>query len=164
LAGGAVRRGVYARSLQRLGHARWFAFLVKHAVSKVDRAVYKASGGRLSASGSSLPTMLLTTTGRKSGKPRTVPVYYVRDGDNLVAACEDFGLDTASSWPKNLLANPQARVQIGGSEHEYRARLASEEEAARNMPGLIDIWPAHKTYRERTGKRYLFVFEPVAPA
>jgi hypothetical protein len=56
-----VQRGVYARSLQRLGHARWFALLVKHAVSKFDRAVYKASGGRLSASGSSLPTMLLTT-------------------------------------------------------------------------------------------------------
>jgi deazaflavin-dependent oxidoreductase (nitroreductase family) len=159
-----ARRGVYARSLQRLGHERWFALVVKHGVSKVDRVVYRASAGRLSASGSSLPMMLLTTTGRKSGKSRTVPVYYVRDGDNLVAACENFGLDSPSSWPKNLLSNPVALVRIGGSEREYRARLASEEEATRNTPGLIDIWPAHETYRKRTGRQYVFVFEPVAPA
>jgi deazaflavin-dependent oxidoreductase (nitroreductase family) len=164
MAGSVARRGVYARSLQRLGHKRWFALMVKHGLSKFDRAVYRASGGRVSASGSSLPTMLLTTTGRKSGKARTVPVYYVRDGVNLVAACENFGLDSPSSWPKNLLANPAARIQIGGSEREYRARLASPEETARYMPGLVDIWPAHETYRKRTGKQYVFVFEPIAPA
>jgi len=49
-------------------------------------------------SGSELPTMLLTTTGRKTGKERSVPLHYVRDGNNLVAVCENFGLDTASSW------------------------------------------------------------------
>jgi deazaflavin-dependent oxidoreductase (nitroreductase family) len=77
----------------------------------------------------------------------------------VVAACENFGLEKASNWPKNALANPNVTVQIGASVKQFRARLATDEEAARNMPRLVDIWPAHDTYRERSGQRYVFVFE-----
>lgn len=104
--------------------------------------------------------MLLTTTGRTTGKKRTVPLHYVRDGQNLVAACENFGLQKTSSWPLNALAHPEVVAQIGPSAREYRARLATAEETARNMPLLVQLWPAHDTYRERTGQRYVFVFEP----
>jgi deazaflavin-dependent oxidoreductase (nitroreductase family) len=106
--------------------------------------------------------MLLTTTGRKSGKERTVPVYYVRDGKSLVAVCEDFGLETASSWPKNLLADPTARVEIDGVVASYLSRLATAEEADRNMLKLIEMWPAHDTYVKRSGTRQVFIFEPVS--
>jgi deazaflavin-dependent oxidoreductase (nitroreductase family) len=108
-----------------------------------------------------MPTMLLTTKGRKSGKERTVPVYYVRDGKNLVAVCENFGLDKASSWPINLRADPKARIEIDGKTADYLSRPASDEEVARNMPRLIEMWPAHDTYVERSGTRKVFVFEPV---
>jgi deazaflavin-dependent oxidoreductase (nitroreductase family) len=84
---------------------------MKHGGSQADRALIRVSRGRLSISGPAMPTMLLTTKGRKSGKERTVPVYYVRDGKNLVSVCENFGLDTASSWPMNLRADPKARVE-----------------------------------------------------
>jgi deazaflavin-dependent oxidoreductase (nitroreductase family) len=109
-------------------------------------------------------TMLLTTKRRSTGKERTTPVYYVRDGKNLVAACENFGLKTASSWPKNLLADPQARIEIDGAAANYRARPAADDEVTRNMPRLIEMWPAHDTYLKRSGKRYVFVFEPVGTA
>jgi deazaflavin-dependent oxidoreductase (nitroreductase family) len=110
--------------------------------------------------GPEFTTMLLTTTGRKSGKQRTIPVYYVGDGKKLVAVCENFGLKTASSWPKNLLADPRARIEVRGIAADYRSRLATDEEVARYMPRLTEMWPAMDTYFERTGVRYVFVFEP----
>jgi deazaflavin-dependent oxidoreductase (nitroreductase family) len=135
---------------------------MKHVGSRLDRALIHASRGRLSISGPAMPTMLLTTTGRKSGKERTVPVYYLRDGKNLVAVCEDFGLETASSWPKNLLADPTARVEIDGVVASYLSRPATAEEADRNMPKLVEMWPAHDTYVKRSGTRQVFIFEPVS--
>jgi deazaflavin-dependent oxidoreductase (nitroreductase family) len=152
---------LYARLLRWAGHYRWFALLVKHATSPVDRALIRATRGRLTMSGPQMTTMLLTTKGRSTGKQRTVPVYYVRDGKHLVAACENFGLKVASSWPKNLLADPQVRIEIRSAAANYRARLATDDEVARNMPRLIEMWPAHETYLRRSGTRYVFVFELV---
>jgi len=151
---------LYLETTRRIGHYRWFAIFFKHFGTPADRALIRASRGRLSVSGPGLPTMLLTTRGRKSGKDRTVPLHYVRDGENLIAACENFGLQTASSWPKNLLAEPRVRVELGGRAAPYVGRRATEAEVARNMPKLIDMWPAHDTYLERSGSRQVFAFEP----
>ena len=60
-----------------------------------------------------------------------------------------------------MLANPQTRIEIEGTAANYLARPATEEETARNMPRLTEMWPAHDTYLTRSGKRYVFVFEPV---
>jgi deazaflavin-dependent oxidoreductase (nitroreductase family) len=150
----------YARVLQRVGHARWFADTTKHVISELDRAFYRSTGGRLTSSGPALPTVLLTTVGRKSGRPYTVPIYYLRDGDDLVVASENFGLKTRSSWPQNLRANPVARVQIGRQGGWYRARAASEAEVRRHWPRFLAIWPAMQTYYEPSGERWMFVLEP----
>jgi deazaflavin-dependent oxidoreductase (nitroreductase family) len=155
--------GVYERYIRltlRLTHYRWFAVFMKHAGCHVDRMLIRASRGRLSMAGPAIPTMLLTTTGRKSGKERTVPLNYVRDGDNLVAVCENFGLDKASSWPYNLVADPRARIETAGKARNYLARSATEEEVDRNLPRLIAMVPAIETYFERSGVRKVFVFEP----
>ena len=152
---------LYLRVMRRVGHYRWFSLFMKHVGSRVDRALIRASRGRFSMSGPALPTMLLTTKGRRSGKDRTVPLHYVRDGKNLVAACENFGLKAASSWPKNLLADPKARIEIGGTAANYLSRPATEDEVARNMPRLIEMWPAHDSHMEHNGVRHVIVFEPM---
>ena len=152
---------LYLRVMRRVGHYRWFSLFMKHVGSRLDRALIRASRGRFSMSGPALPTMLLTTKGRRSGKDRTVPLHYVRDGKNLVAACENFGLKAASSWPKNLLADPKARIEIGGTAANYLSRPATEDEVARNMPRLIEMWPAHDSHMEHNGVRHVIVFEPV---
>jgi deazaflavin-dependent oxidoreductase (nitroreductase family) len=152
---------LYLGGLRRMGHYRWFAFVFKHVGTRVDRALLRVSRGRLSMGGSELPTMLLTTTGRRTGKERTVPLNYVRDGKSLVAVCENFGMDTASSWPYNLLADPKARIEIDGTAASYLSRPATEDEVDRNMPRLIEMWPAHDTYVKRSGTRKVIVFEPV---
>lgn len=153
--------GIYPRALRRIGRARWFAVTVKHAGCKLDKALFRASRGRLTLTGSTAPTMLLTTRGRKTGKDRTVPVFFVRDGDHLVAACENFGLRAASSWPVNLRAHPYATVQIGSRVAQYHARPATRDEYDRCMPRLLADWPAHEVYRERSGVQHVFTFEPV---
>ena len=157
------RYGPFTRAVQRLGHVRLFTVVIRYAGSKLDRVLYRASGGRITLTGPSLPTMLLTTRGRKTGRPRMVQVFFVRDGHNLVAACENFGLAAPASWPGNLRANPLVTIQIGSMVARYRARPAAKEEIERAMPRLLSVWPAHETYLRRTGTRYVFVFEPVPP-
>ena len=56
--------GIYTRTMRRMGHGRWFAIMVKHAGCKLDKVMYKASGGRVTLAGRAMPTMLLTTRGR----------------------------------------------------------------------------------------------------
>jgi deazaflavin-dependent oxidoreductase (nitroreductase family) len=148
--------------MRRIGHYRWFSLFMKYVGARVDRALIRATRGRLSMSGPQLPTMLLTTTGRRSGKDRTVPLHYVRDGRNLVAACENFGLKAASSWPTNLRANPKARIEVGGTTAQYLSRPATEDEIARNMPRLVAMWPAHDSHMQHNGVRHVVVFEPMA--
>ena len=148
--------GLYVHVMRRIGHYRWFSLFMKHVGSRVDRALIRASRGRFSMSGRQLPTMLLTTRGRRSGKDRTVPLHYVRDSKNVVAACENFGLKAASSWP-----NPTARIEIGGTAANYLSRPATEGEVARNMPRLIEMWPAHDSHMEHSGVRHVIVFEPL---
>jgi deazaflavin-dependent oxidoreductase (nitroreductase family) len=155
------RYGPLTRAVQRLGHVRLFTVVIRYAGSKLGRILYRASGGRITLTGPSLPTMLLTTRGRKTGKPRRVQVFYVRDGHNLVAACENFGLAAPASWPANLRVDPLVTIQIGSMVVRYRARPATREEIERAMPRLLSVWPAHDTYLRRTGIRYAFVFEPV---
>jgi deazaflavin-dependent oxidoreductase (nitroreductase family) len=155
---------LYVRVMRVLGHQKWFSLFMKHVGSRADATLIRASRGRLSMSGPDLATMLLTTTGRRSGKQRTVPLHYVRDGDNLIVACENFGLETTSSWPTNLRADPRARIAIDGTTANYLSRAATADEVARNMPKLIDMWPAHDTYLKRSGERQVIVFAPVAEA
>lgn len=130
---------LYVRVMRQLSHYRWFALLMKHVGCHVDRALIHASRGRLSLTGPAIPTMLLTTKGRKSGKDPTVPLSYVRDGKNLVAVCENFGLDKASSWPYNLLADPRARIEIGGTAANYLSRPPQRTRWTETCRGL-SIW------------------------
>jgi deazaflavin-dependent oxidoreductase (nitroreductase family) len=145
------RYGRYDRVLQRFGHVRPFTFVIRYAGSKVDRALYRASRGRVTLAGPSLPTMLLTTRGRRTGEPRTVPVFYVRDGDNLVAASENFGLAAAASWPGNLRADPYVTIQVGSTSASYRARPATAAEVDRAMPRLLSGAALPLRWGARTG-------------
>ena len=151
----------YVNFWRWIGHKRWFAVAMRYALSKVDREIYRLSGGRLALTGPPvLPILLLTTTGRKTGKKRTVPLTYLRDAKKLVVTSENFGLERKAGWPKNLLANPEATVQIGRQTSRYLSRPASEGEISSYWPRLLEIWPALQTYMERGGERFVFVLEP----
>jgi F420H(2)-dependent quinone reductase len=160
--GPAGAMGPYARFLQRIGHAPWFAAVARRVGPPVDRALYRLSKGRVLSTGPPvLPTLLLTTTGSKTRKPRTVPLLYVPDGQRFIVAGSNWGQRHHPAWSTNLLADPRARVQIGPDHVECLARAASSEERERLWPKLDRIWPAYDTYRRRSGRELrVFILEP----
>jgi deazaflavin-dependent oxidoreductase (nitroreductase family) len=154
--------GVYRRVVARLGHARWFGVMLRQlGGARLDRWLYRRSNGRVAITGPPLfPVLLLTTTGRRSGQRRTTPVIYVRDGERLVVSSEQTGQRRPAAWPLNLKADPRATVRLGADTGEYRGRAASSDEIDRYWPALLETWPAHETYRARSGVRHVFVLEP----
>ena len=91
--------------------------------------------------------ILLTTTGRRSGNARTTPVMYIRDGERFIVSSENFGQERVAAWP----LEPARRSQRDGADRREtltcRARLLDDEEADRYWPRLVEVWPAHETYR-----------------
>jgi F420H(2)-dependent quinone reductase len=98
--------------------------------------VYRLSGGRIGGHIGDAPVLLLTTTGRKSGEPRTAPVVYLADGERLVVIGSNAGHTNAPAWSLNLKANPDAEVEVGRERRPVRARIAEGEERA-------DLWRKH---------------------
>jgi deazaflavin-dependent oxidoreductase (nitroreductase family) len=154
--------GWYANLQRRLGHTRWFAAFGARAAHRIDGFLARMSGGRLRVSAPDLTALRLTTTGRRSGEPRTVPLLYVRDGKRIVLAASNWGQAHHPAWSANLLATPEALVQTGpGAPKAYRARLVTGEERERVWPLLLRVWPAYDTYAGRAGRDIrVFVLEP----
>jgi F420H(2)-dependent quinone reductase len=103
---------------------------------KLNVPIYRLSGGRLMGKVNRAPVLLLTTTGRKSGQPRTAPVVYLADGENVVVINTNAGNARIPAWSLNLKANPEAEVEIGRERRRVRARTAEGEERA-------DLWRRH---------------------
>jgi F420H(2)-dependent quinone reductase len=146
-------------SAQWLGGTRVGVLAIGQIVSPLQRELYRRTGGRLSLTGRA-PVLLLTTTGRRSGKARTVPLLYTRDRDRLVICNVNPGFERPNPWTLNLRTGPHARVQIGRNTASVRARPASEDELDRYWPQLTKIWPAYQDFYDKGGKRSVFVLEP----
>jgi F420H(2)-dependent quinone reductase len=148
--------------LRRFGATRIGVWVIKHVVSPLDRWLYQLTGGQRVALGRPLgPLLLLTTTGRRSGKEYTTPVYYLQDGNRLVVCNVNPGFEHPNPWTLNLHANPLARVQIGAERSIYQAREANQTEIDRYWPRLVAVWPAYQTFYDRSGQRLVFVLEPI---
>lgn len=131
-------------------------------MAPLDTKLYRLTGGRFGITGPAgvaYETLLLTTIGRRSGEERTTPVMYLDDGDRFVITSANFGQERPAAWPFNLEANPAATVQVGRRRVEVLGRRASEEEADRYWPRFVETWPAHESYRRRSGIRKTFVLE-----
>ncbi len=147
--------------VSKLGASRFGVWTIKHVITPFQRWIYRSTGGRyLIVGGSRDRILLLTTKGRKSGKYRTVPVFYLRDGDQLVVCNVNPGFEHTNPWVLNLRANPVAQVQIGQEVSKYNARELTDTEVERYWIELVKLWPAYRTHYERSGKRAVFVLEP----
>lgn len=120
--------------------------------SKVNVAIYRATGGRIGGRELGLPVCLLTTTGRKSGLPRTRALVYLADGDRVVLVAAQGGLPTQPQWVHNLLANPEVQVQIGSQIRSMRARVADDAERAQLWPRLVALNPRWAKFQSWTDR------------
>ena len=120
-------------------------------MSALNTWVYRATGGKIGGKFlRGAPVMLLTTTGRKSGRTRTAPLIYLEDGENLVVAASKAGSARQPLWYRNLQANPDVEVEIGAKKRLLRARTAGAEEKAKFWPRLTVIYPDYDDYQART--------------
>jgi F420H(2)-dependent quinone reductase len=101
----------------------------------------------------------LTATGRRSGKARTVPPFYLRDSGRLVVCDVNPGFERPNLWVLNLRAVPRARVQVGRDTASVRARPTSDQELNGYRPQLTKVWPAYQDFY-KGGQRSVFVPEP----
>ena len=119
-------------------------------MSTMHRALYRVTGGRAVGRVWNLSILLLTTTGRKTGAPRTTPLCYFTDGDDLVVVASNGGMDWFPDWWLNLMSDPRAIVEIGRTRRPVVARRASPEEREPLWATLTAIAPGYLEYQRRT--------------
>ena len=122
------------------------------AMGRSHRAVYRLTGGRLLGRVAGMPVLLLTTTGRRSGRDRTTPLTYFEVGDDLVVVASNGGEDSPPAWWLNLRAHPRATITIGARKRFVTARTATDDERARLWPMITATHPGYAAYARRTAR------------
>ena len=138
-------------------------------MSDVNTAIYRWSGGLLGSTwrvGSAfpwgIPLLLLTTIGRKSGQPRTLPLLFIEEGDHIIIVASKGGLPSEPLWYKNLVANPECDVQIKRRKVKAKARTASPEEREALWPKLVAHYPDFASYATWTDRIIpVVILEPI---
>ncbi len=133
----------------RVRNVRWLIRLI----TKLHRSLYLASGGRIGARvPGGMQMLLLTTTGRKTGAPRTTPLLFVPDAGRSIVVASNGGDDRDPAWWLNLEAWPEAVVQIGRERFPVRARRAQGGEAEALFAKLVAAHGQFREYRTRTAR------------
>jgi proline iminopeptidase len=116
----------------------------------VDR--YRATDGEEGHEWQGVHTLLLTTTGRKSGEERTTPLIYGEDDGNYVVVASKGGAPDDPAWMKNLREDAGAKVQVAADKFDARARTATGEERDRLWARMAEIWPSYEDYAKKTDR------------
>ncbi|MFI5842085.1 nitroreductase family deazaflavin-dependent oxidoreductase [Catenuloplanes sp. NPDC051500] len=139
---------------------RWFTPFAR-AMMPVDRLVGRVTRGRVVALGM-LPSLLITTTGRKTGLPRQNPLSYLRDGGAFVVVGTNWGQDRPPAWVFNLLATPAAIVTVRGADLAVHAEEVTERADHDRLWGaIVARWPSYQAYLETAGGRQIRIFRLV---
>jgi deazaflavin-dependent oxidoreductase (nitroreductase family) len=152
--------GLYERAIRAIGSTRVFAWLGARTLHRLDllfahrrRSPTEVVGG--------LPVCFLTVRGRRTGRPRTVPLLYVADAGRIVLVGTNWGRARDPAWALNLEAAGEADVTVAGDTRSLAPRRATEEEVARYWSQAVAIWPGYEAYRRRVDREIrLFVLEP----
>jgi deazaflavin-dependent oxidoreductase (nitroreductase family) len=124
---------------------------------------YRLTGGLLIGTSGRMPVLLLTTTGRKSGQPRTWPLSYFRDGDRIVLIASNRGRPTHPGWYLNLVANPCANIQIRRRVRPVVAETAASEDRERLWARAVAMEPLYTQYARDTAREIPVVLVRDAP-
>jgi len=131
---------------------------------------YLKTGGKIghlvdfSPNGSTeTPCLILQTTGRKSGKPYTLPLIYGKDGQNFVIVASKGGAPAHPAWFLNLEANPEIKFQVLDAKYSGIAKIAAGEERQRLFDMMVKVFPPYTAYQEKTDREIpVVILEPGA--
>jgi deazaflavin-dependent oxidoreductase (nitroreductase family) len=113
---------------------------------------YRETDGEVGHDWKGTQTLLLTTTGRQSGKERTTPLIYGRHGDDYLVVASHGGAEKPPSWYVNLSEHPEVDVQVGGDRFHAHARTATAEEKPEVWREMVGRWPAYAEYQRKTDR------------
>ena len=131
-------------------------------ILKVMVFLYNVSGGRIGGKMGKAPVLLLTTTGRKTGKQRTLPLVYIMDGSAYVITGSAGGADKHPGWFFNIRSNPQATIQVKDKHITVMAEIAGPEKKPELWARLVEVAPNFAGYQKRTSREIpMVILHPV---
>jgi deazaflavin-dependent oxidoreductase (nitroreductase family) len=111
---------------------------------------YQETDGEVGYLWNGVPTLLLTTTGRRTGLPRTCALIFARDGNDYLVIGSKGGAPKHPQWYENLTVHPEAEIQVKAQHLPVSARTAGPDERARLWRIMAEAWPNYDTYQTRT--------------
>ena len=114
--------------------------------------LYRSTGGGIGGKMQTMSVLLLTTIGRKSGQPRTVPLTYLRDGSTYVIIASYAGLPRHPAWFLNLESHPEATIQVKKRQMQVKAETANPEKKRELWARLMEVAPGYADYQKRTSR------------
>jgi deazaflavin-dependent oxidoreductase (nitroreductase family) len=154
--------------VQRIAYSRPGVWFFSRTLHYIDLPLLRLTRGRVSLSSilTGLPVVTLTTTGAKSGAPRTMPVLGILDGDRFVVIASSWGRRKHPAWRHNLRAHPRATVSTNGCSANYVAREADGEERDMFWRRAAALYPGFLAYERTASNRRIsvFVLEPASQA
>ncbi|WP_139828994.1 nitroreductase/quinone reductase family protein [Mycobacterium riyadhense] len=156
--------GAFPRLIRRTAGTRPMAWLYGHIQEPLDRFVCRLSSGRTTLTSllGDVDTTILTTTGAKSGLPRTHVVLGMPDGERVIVVASNYGRGRHPAWYYNLIANPRASIEIDGVTRDVVAQRLTGEERERYYQRSVDIYPGFDLYRRRANREIqVLALDPV---
>jgi deazaflavin-dependent oxidoreductase (nitroreductase family) len=115
---------------------------------------YEETGGKVGHDWQNgVPTLILTTVGRKSGNKYKSPLIYQEDDGTYVVVASKGGAPADPDWYRNLVAKPDVEVQVGADKFTARAHTADDSERARLWPKMAKVWPDYDNYQRKTDRQ-----------
>ena len=138
--------------------------MAQKAITSLHAQVYRLTKGAVGGRFGKAENILLTTTGRKSGKARTTPLTVTVDGDRLILVASNGGAPKHPDWYLNLTAHPDVTVQRGGRQLHLRARTATPDERPALWAKVVGTYKGYDGYQKKTDREIpLVVCEPSVP-
>jgi F420H(2)-dependent quinone reductase len=137
--------------LLKIGDRIW---PLMHRAMGLHTLAYRATGGRIGHRfPGTAPMLLLDHVGAKTGKKRTIPLLYLRDGDDFVIVASKGGFPKNPAWFHNLRANPDTTIQVGSKRRQVSARVADPADRARLWPRVLETYSGYGDYQRRTDRQ-----------
>jgi deazaflavin-dependent oxidoreductase (nitroreductase family) len=153
------------KALRRVAASGPGAWLFARVLYRIDRPVYRLTRGRHTFASllSGIPVVMITTTGARSGQPRTVPVLGIPTADGVAVIASNFGQRRHPGWYFNLRANPEGLMAVDGERRRFRAIEAEGERRRAIWAEGLRVYPGWSQYERRASNRQIavFVLEPV---
>src|SRR5215210_4437368 len=121
-------------------------------LGRIHGGLYRASGGKLGGTFFGSPVLLLTTTGRKTGRPRTWPLVYMLEGEHIMIIASNGGQPNHPAWYLNLRTNPHVSVQLGDQRRAMIAQTAEGDQRTQLWSRVVREYPVYGDYQRKTDR------------